>query len=167
MRQAAKTGSPVKKTTKAEQSEPQHVADWKTLSFSDTFNVGLVLGESSSGKTSVLRRFFGEPQLPTWDQKMAVVSQFADPATGAHDNKGAADEAQDRLSSVGLGSIPTWMRPYGCMSNGEQARSRLARQITDGAVIDDFTSVVNRHAAWAMSSSITHFIRRRNFKRCV
>ena len=63
-------------------------------------------------------------------------------------------------------SIPTWMRPYACLSNGEQARSRLARQIKDNAVIDDLTSVVNRHAAWAMSSSISRFIRRRNFQRC-
>jgi len=51
-------------------------------------------------------------------------------------------------------SIPTWMRPYACLSNGEQARSRLARQIKDNAVIDDFTSVVNRHVAWAMSNTL-------------
>jgi hypothetical protein len=40
------------------------------------------------------------------------------------------------------------------LSNGEQARSRLARQIKDNAVIDDFTSVVNRHVAWAMSNTL-------------
>ena len=85
--------------------EPQVVADWQELRFEEAFNVGLVLGHSTSasGKTSVLRHFFGEPDVIKWDQKMAIVSQFADPATGEFDSKGAADEAQDRLSSVGLG----------------------------------------------------------------
>lgn len=112
----------------------RHVPDWRELRFDDDFNVGLVIGASSSGKTMLLRHCFGEPASPCWDQN-AVVSQFADPASGTFDNKGAADEAIDRLSSVGLGSIPTWMRPYECMSNGEQARARLARQINDGAPI--------------------------------
>ena len=84
-------------------NEPQVVADWQELRFEEAFNVGLVLGHSASGKTGVLRHFFGEPDVPKWDQKMAIVSQFADPATGEFDSKGAADEAQDRLSSVGLG----------------------------------------------------------------
>ena len=83
--------------------EPQVVSDWQELFFEEAFNVGLVLGHSASGKTSVLRHFFGEPDVPKWDQKVAIVSQFADPATGEFDSKGAADEAQDRLSSVGLG----------------------------------------------------------------
>ena len=112
--------------------ETQRVTDWRELCFDEEFNVGLVIGASSSGKTMLLRHCFGEPVSPSWDMN-AVVSQFADPATGSFDNKGAADEAIDRLSSVGLGSIPTWMRPYMCMSNGEQARARLARQINDGA----------------------------------
>ena len=145
----------------------KHVQDWQSLCFDEDFNIGLILGESSSGKSTVLRHFFGDPRCPEWSEEMAVVSQFADPTSGAYDNKGAADEAQDRLSSVGLGSIPTWMRPYACLSNGEQARARLARQIADGAVIDNFTSVVNRHAAKAMASAVSRFIRRRHFKRVV
>ena len=83
--------------------EPQVIADWQDLRFEEAFNVGLVLGHSASGKTCVLRHLFGEPGVPKWDQTMAIVSQFADPATGEFDSKGAADEAQDRLSSVGLG----------------------------------------------------------------
>jgi ABC-type ATPase with predicted acetyltransferase domain len=110
---------------------PQPVPDWRELSFDEPFNIGLVIGASSSGKTQLLRHCFGEPISPSWNDN-AVVSQFPDPATGKFDNKRAADEAIDRLSSVGLGSIPTWMRPYSCLSNGEQARARLARQINDG-----------------------------------
>jgi hypothetical protein len=34
-------------------------------------------------------------------------------------------------------------------------------------VIDDFTAVVNRHAAWAMCASISRFIRHRGFKQVV
>ena len=129
------------------------------------WGIGLIIGPSGSGKTSLLRRYFGEPCEPSWSKDHAVVSEFE--ASNPSDPLSSAKEAQDRLSSVGLGSIPTWMRPFACLSNGESSRARLARVINDDAVIDNFTHVVNRHAAWAMSSAVGRFIRRRGFKRVV
>ena len=131
-------------------------ADW---------SIGLVIGPSGSGKTALLRRYFGEPDEPTWSSDKAVVSEFGEFGGGGDGAELAAtNEAIERLSSVGLGSIPTWMRPFACLSNGEGSRARLARQMKDGAVVDDFTHVVNRHAAWAMSNAVGRFVRKRGFK---
>ena len=54
------------------------------------------------------------------------------------------------LSSVGLGSVPAWLRPFSVLSNGEQFRANLARLIAeapDRAVLDEFSSVVDRQIA--------------------
>lgn len=54
------------------------------------------------------------------------------------------------LSAVGLGSVPTWLRPYPILSNGEKFRADLARVICSApkrVVIDEFTSVVDRQIA--------------------
>ena len=54
------------------------------------------------------------------------------------------------LGSVGLGSVPTWLRPYPVLSNGEKFRADLARLVCDSperAIVDEFTSVVDRQIA--------------------
>jgi ABC-type ATPase with predicted acetyltransferase domain len=54
------------------------------------------------------------------------------------------------LGSVGLGSVPTWLRPYPALSNGEKFRADLARLVCDAperAIVDEFTSVVDRQIA--------------------
>jgi ABC-type ATPase with predicted acetyltransferase domain len=51
---------------------------------------------------------------------------------------------------VGLGSVPTWLRPYAILSNGERFRATLARLVCDAprrAVVDEFSSVVDRQIA--------------------
>ena len=92
------------------------------------FNIGLIVGASGSGKSSLLKEY-GEEENIQWDSNKAVCSHFDTP-----------EEAQDRLSSVGFNSIPSWMRPYHVLSTGERFRSDLARRVKDNAVIDEFTS---------------------------
>ncbi|WP_291325208.1 GNAT family N-acetyltransferase [Desulfovibrio sp. UCD-KL4C] len=56
------------------------------------------------------------------------------------------------LSSVGLGDVPSWLRPYGVLSMGEKFRADLARIISERPkriVIDEFSSVVDRQIAKA------------------
>jgi len=53
-------------------------------------------------------------------------------------------------AAVGLGSVPSWLRPFGVLSNGEKFRANLARVICDApkqVVVDEFTSVVDRQIA--------------------
>lgn len=121
------------------------------------FALGLIVGPSGSGKSSLLRQHFGEPQALTWDASLSVVSQIA--PTPA--------EAIERLSAVGLNSVPSWCKPRHVLSNGEGFRADLARQLQDGAVIDEFTSVVDRNVAKAASVGLRRLVDRRGLKRVV
>lgn len=107
-----------------------------------TWKIGLIVGPSGTGKSSLLRRF-GTPATIAWDCGKAVVSQFPD-----------YDDARNRLMAVGFNSIPSWLRPYHVLSTGEQHRVDLARRIGSGAVVDEFTSVVDRNVAVAMSKAV-------------
>ena len=70
---------------------------------------------------------------------------------------------------MGLGSVPTWLRPYALLSNGEQYRASLAYKVgkaseNDVILIDEFTSVVDRDVAKSMSNALQKYIRRTNKK---
>ena len=113
----------------------------------DDWGMMLIVGPSGSGKSSILREHFPAPQEPKWQPNKAIVSQFATP-----------EEAMKRLSGVGLNSIPSWLRPRHVLSNGEGHRADLARALVDGAVIDEFTSVVNREAAKSASVGVRRLV---------
>lgn len=54
------------------------------------------------------------------------------------------------LSAVGLGDVPAWLRPFHVLSNGEKFRAGLARLACERprhAVVDEFTSVIDRQIA--------------------
>lgn len=116
----------------------------------------LIVGPSGSGKSSLLREHFGEPSRLEWDGGKAVISHFATP-----------EEAIARMSSVGFNSIPAWCRPRHVLSNGEGHRVDLARSLKDGAVIDEFTSVVNREAARSTAVGVRRLVDKFGFKRVV
>jgi GNAT superfamily N-acetyltransferase len=110
------------------------------------WRIGVVVGPSGSGKTSIGRLIFpeaGESAFwsPTWPDAPLIE------AIGPEQD---FDDVTAALGSVGLGSVPTWLRPYGALSNGERFRADLARLVIDAppcAVVDEFTSVVDRQIA--------------------
>jgi GNAT superfamily N-acetyltransferase len=79
------------------------------------------------------------------------------------------NEAANILSSMGLSSIPCWLRPHAVLSNGEQYRANMAycvskAQDNEIILIDEYTSVVDRDVAKAMSNALQKYIRRTNKK---
>lgn len=72
------------------------------------------------------------------------------------------------LSSVGFSSPPAWLRPFSALSNGEQFRATMARVLAENsagiAVVDEFTSVVDRTVAQIGSCAIAKAVRRRGQK---
>jgi ABC-type ATPase involved in cell division len=110
------------------------------------FNLLVIVGSSGSGKSSLLSKF-GTEENPEWQNDKAIISQFGEP-----------DAAFNLLSAVGLNSIPTWTRPFHVLSNGEKFRANLARKIKSGAVIDEFSSVVDREVAKSASLSLRRYI---------
>ena len=149
MAAAAQAGPPRCVVTPAEAADGVYAP--RTPPLPASFAVGLVVGPSGSGKTVLLSRLLGAAATATgggeaaatWSRASAVVSQVCDDPA----------EALERLSSVGLNTIPSWTRPFHVLSVGEQARADLARRVRDRAVVDDFTSTVNRDAARAMAAS--------------
>lgn len=108
------------------------------------WQIGVIVGPSGSGKTSMGRQFWGSGALygPAWPHDQPVIDSI--------DPTGSFDAATAALSSVGLGSVPTWLRPFHVLSNGEQFRANLARLIAEApprAVLDEFSSVVDRQIA--------------------
>jgi GNAT superfamily N-acetyltransferase len=109
------------------------------------WRIGLIVGPSGSGKTSMGRRIFGPEALyepAGWPADKPIVDTIAP--------SGDFDAVTGALAAVGLGSVPSWLRPYPVLSNGEKFRADLARIICEApeqVVIDEFTSVVDRQIA--------------------
>jgi len=119
------------------------------------FNIGLIVGASGSGKSSLLENF-GQEEKIEWDNNKAICSHFE-----------SATDAQERLVAVGFNSIPSWMKPYNVLSNGEKFRADLARKLKHNAVIDEFTSVVDRNVAKSCSYAIKRYIQEKNLQKIV
>jgi ABC-type ATPase with predicted acetyltransferase domain len=126
----------------------------------EQFNIGLIVGNSGSGKTCILKSLFG-PKLgyhcdPVWKRSKSIASHFK-----------SFEEACEKLFAVGLSSIPTLCKPYHVLSNGEQYRANVARRLYDEAVIDEFTSVVNRETAYGICVAMNKHIKKNNLKNIV
>ncbi len=114
-------------------------------SLPDTFGIGVIVGASGTGKSTLLKSY-GSSEPHAWDDR-AIVDYFDTP-----------NEAREKLFAVGLTSIPTWFKPYSVLSNGEKFRADLAVRLKDNAVIDEYTSVVDRNIAKAASKSFRKYI---------
>jgi ABC-type Mn2+/Zn2+ transport system ATPase subunit len=127
------------------------------------WNVGLIVGPSGAGKTTVAREMFGNQLLQTekmvWDNKSAVIDNFP--------KELAIRDITEMLSSVGFSSPPAWLRPFEHLSNGEKFRVTMARVLAESkdiAVVDEFTSVIDRTVAQIGSAAIAKTVRARKQK---
>ena len=109
------------------------------------WKIGLIVGASGSGKTSIGSRIFPEPihdLYAGWDNSRPIVDCI--------DPEGDFNKVTGMLSAVGLGDVPSWLRPFNVLSNGEKFRAGLARlacERPDHVVVDEFTSVIDRQIA--------------------
>jgi GNAT superfamily N-acetyltransferase len=121
----------------------------------EDFSIGLIVGPSGGGKSTLLNTlgFVGEP---AWGKDESVASHFDTP-----------EDAIEKFGAVGFNSIPQMCLPYHKLSNGEQFRCDLARKLKDGALIDEFTSVVNRDVAKSASNAFRRHVDNKGLKRIV
>lgn len=124
------------------------------------WNIGLIVGGSGTGKTTIAREIFGDKIYAGMPHTgAAVVDDMPKGCT--------IQEIEKMFTSVGFASPPNWLRPYSVLSNGEKMRCDLAYALLDGediVVYDEFTSVVNRQVAKAASFAISKCVRRNNKK---
>lgn len=123
------------------------------------WNIGLIVGGSGTGKSTIANELF----------KNNIITKFE------YDNKSVLDnmpnniETQDvekMFYSVGFGSVPSWLKSYNVLSNGEKMRVDLARALLekDFIVFDEFTSVVDRQVAQTACIAINKAIKGTNKK---
>lgn len=130
---------------------PMNFSECKTFEW----NIGVIYGGSGTGKTTLLKQF-GSLTSSQFDSEKALISNFdfLEPK-----------EATFLLTAMGLASVPTWLRPFHTLSNGEQYRAELAYKVgkaseNDVILIDEYTSVVDRDVAKSMSNALQKYIRR-------
>lgn len=127
------------------------------------WTVGLIVGPSGAGKTTIAKELFGEHIVHgyKWSKTKPILDDFPKALS--------IKEISGLLTGVGLGSIPAWLRPFDVLSNGEQFRVTMARALgeaiaaktTAPIVMDEFTSVVDRQVAKVAASCVSKAIRRR------
>lgn len=123
------------------------------------WNIGVIYGGSGTGKTTLLKEFGNITDI-NFDESKSLISCF---------DFTTPEEATLLLSSIGLSSVPTWLRPFNTLSNGEQYRANLAYKIgiakeNEVILVDEYTSVVDRDVAKAMSNALQKYIRKYNKK---
>lgn len=128
------------------------------------WQIGVIVGGSGTGKTSIGKKLWRSTPIhkPKWDESKPIIDQIAPDKS--------IDIATACLSSVGLGSVPAWLRPYHVLSNGEQFRADLARALADEPerlIIDEFSSVVDRQIACIGASAFAKAWRRTKGKQAV
>ena len=125
----------------------------------EKWNVGIIVGKSGTGKTTIAKDMFGEELISGFEYKnKSVIDDMPK-------NKSVEDISR-AFYSVGFGSVPSWLKPYSVLSNGEKMRVDIARSILekDFIVFDEFTSVVDRQVAKVASMAVSKAIRKQDKK---
>ena len=121
------------------------------------YGILVITGASGKGKSTLLKSFdFYSRPKKQFDNTKAIVSNFNTP-----------NDASERLSAVGLNSMPVWCRPRNVLSVGEGFRADLALNIDSNTVFDEFTSTIDRNVAKSTCNSIGRFIRDRHLHHVV
>ena len=118
--------------------------------------IGAIVGPSGSGKTLIAEALYGGTPALEW---------HADTILDDMPEGSQMDDIIGTLTAVGLSSIPAWLQPYGTLSTGQQFRAMIARRILETepetrVVIDEYTSVVDRQVARAVSVALGKHARR-------
>ena len=126
-----------------------------------TWNIGLIVGPSGCGKSTIARKLWpaAVDKLFEWPIERSVLDAF--PAGMA------IKDIVALLSSVGFSSPPAWLRPFHALSTGQQFRVHLAKLLAEAkelAVMDEFTSVVDRTVARIGSAALAKTVRARGQK---
>ena len=124
------------------------------------WNIGLIVGRSGTGKTTIARELFGDCIIDSYEYTHESILDDMPKDVSVSDITQA-------LSSVGFASPPSWLKSYAMLSNGEKMRCDLARAMLENRDIfcfDEFTSVVDRTVAKVGSFAIQKAIRRNNRK---
>lgn len=137
-----------------------HRLQISNINIPNEWNIGLIYGASGSGKTTLVKHLFGQNIFETiLNDEEPIINQMPQHLS--------YEECASLLNGIGLNSVPCWIRPVKTLSNGQRARAEavlLMCQEKDIIFIDEWTSVVDRTIAKAMSICIHKFAKKHNKK---
>ena len=136
-----------------------HEVKISSVDLKSDYNIGLILGNSGSGKTQILKKYFNLKEEDEINTTKPLIDLFPEYMS--------FEERQTALSSVALNAIPCWIRPFSCLSNGQKERAKIAIELSKNKevfIFDEFTSVINREVGKIMSERIQKQIRRKDLK---
>lgn len=128
-----------------------------SIEMPEKWNIGVIVGKSGTGKSTIARELFGDEYFkPREYNHESVIDDMPDGFT--------VEEITRMFYAVGFGSVPSWLKPYGVLSNGEKMRVDLARALLsdDFVVFDEFTSVVDRNVAQTCCIATNKAVKRMN-----
>lgn len=140
---------------KFEHSNEHFVGD---IDLPDEWQIGVIVGNSGTGKSTIAKELFSDCYIEHFDYTHnSVIDDMP---------KCEMSEIEKMFYAVGFGSVPSWLKPYRVLSNGEKMRVDLARALleNDKICFDEFTSVVDRNVAETMCIATNKAIKRTNKK---
>jgi energy-coupling factor transporter ATP-binding protein EcfA2 len=136
-----------------------HKFEINNINLPNEWNIGLIYGASGSGKTTLAKYLFGNDIFDcSIDENKSIIDQLP--------KEFSYEQCANILNGIGLNSVPCWIRPIKTLSNGQKARAEAAYLMckNDFILIDEWTSVVDRTVAKAMSVCIYKFAKKHNKK---
>lgn len=128
------------------------------LQLPEKWQIGVIVGASGTGKSTIAKELFSD----------CYISNFSYTHNSVVDDMPKCDmaEIEKMFYAVGFGSVPSWLKPYSVLSNGEKMRVDLARALLENNEVcfDEFTSVVDRNVAETMCIATNKAIKRSNKK---
>ena len=129
----------------------------------DDWQVGIIVGRSGSGKSSIAKKLFPNEYITSFEyQGKCILDDFPQELS--------TSEITRMLCSVGFASPPDWLKAYSCLSQGEKMRVDVARALClpqKRIVFDEFTSVVDREVAKIGSYAISKAVRAQSGKQFI
>lgn len=130
------------------------------INLSDKWQIGLIVGKSGTGKTTIAKELFPDAYITNFEYKeSSILDDMPKDKT--------VEEITSAFNAVGFSSPPSWLKPYHALSNGQKMRVDLANAILSEKemfVFDEFTSVVDRNVAQIGSFAMQKAIRKTDKK---